>query len=173
MTNIATKNGAIVVKDGKAGEGCACCGGWYCYNQCEMPCRQASTYNGLTGSGLAGGGGYATEEDCLNACNEGACCETDGGTATCSIKPQCQCQGAGKVFNGIGTTCGENPCGDPCPTGRCCGPDVITIRPGETGPQARGGYTRSECEAIGGVYTPCIIVPTDEITGLAICNPLP
>lgn len=66
-----------------------------------MPCRQVSTYNGLTGSGKAGGGGYATEVECNQACREGACCE---GT-TCSVKPQCQCQGAGKTFKGVGTTC--------------------------------------------------------------------
>ena len=30
MTSIATKGGAVIVKDGKAAEGCGCCGGWYC-----------------------------------------------------------------------------------------------------------------------------------------------
>ena len=74
-----------------------------------MPCRQVSTYNGLTGSGQSGGGGYATEADCNNACKEGACCEG----ATCTVKPACQCQGAGKVFKGVGTTCTPNPC-NPC-----------------------------------------------------------
>lgn len=29
---IATRNGAIIVKDGKLAEDCACCGGWYCYS---------------------------------------------------------------------------------------------------------------------------------------------
>lgn len=71
-----------------------------------MPCRQVSTYNGTTGSGKTGGGGYATEAECLQACQEGACCE---GT-TCTVKPQCQCQGTGKVFKGVGTTCTPNPC---------------------------------------------------------------
>lgn len=28
---IATKNGSIIVKDGKVAENCDCCGGWYCY----------------------------------------------------------------------------------------------------------------------------------------------
>jgi hypothetical protein len=32
---IATKNGAIIVKDGKLAENCGCCGGWYCY--CDVP----------------------------------------------------------------------------------------------------------------------------------------
>lgn len=46
---------------------------------------------------------YATEEDCLDACAEGACCETDG---TCSIKPQCECDtDNGAVFAGVGETC--------------------------------------------------------------------
>ena len=30
---IATKNNAIIVKDGKLAENCGCCGGWYCYSQ--------------------------------------------------------------------------------------------------------------------------------------------
>jgi hypothetical protein len=28
---LATKNNAIIVKDGKLAESCGCCGGWYCY----------------------------------------------------------------------------------------------------------------------------------------------
>ena len=50
----------------------------------------------------------------LTCCDDeldGACCE---GTA-CSVKPQCQCQGTGKTFKGVGTTCTPNPCvNDPC-----------------------------------------------------------
>ncbi len=49
---------------------------------------------------------YTTEAECLQACKAGACCE---GT-TCSVKPQCQCQGTGKTFKGVGTTCSPNPC---------------------------------------------------------------
>jgi hypothetical protein len=71
-----------------------------------MVCLQTPTSDGLIGSGQAGGGGYTTEADCLQACKEGACCE---GT-TCSVKPQCQCQGTGKTFKGVGTTCTPNPC---------------------------------------------------------------
>lgn len=29
---IATKNNAIIVKDGKLAENCGCCGGWYCWS---------------------------------------------------------------------------------------------------------------------------------------------
>ena len=32
MTSIATKGGTVIVKDGKAAEGCGCCGGWYCWS---------------------------------------------------------------------------------------------------------------------------------------------
>jgi len=30
---LATKNGSLIVKDGKIAEDCGCCGGWYCYSQ--------------------------------------------------------------------------------------------------------------------------------------------
>jgi hypothetical protein len=29
---LATKNGSLIVKDGKLAENCGCCGGWYCCN---------------------------------------------------------------------------------------------------------------------------------------------
>jgi hypothetical protein len=32
--SLATKNGSIIVKDGKLAENCGCCGEWYCY-KCE------------------------------------------------------------------------------------------------------------------------------------------
>jgi len=40
---LATKNNAIIVKDGKIAEDCGCCGGWYCYSgeadgQCNCQC---------------------------------------------------------------------------------------------------------------------------------------
>lgn len=79
-----------------------------------MPCREVAEYNGRAGKqklvGQPPSGPvyvpFATEADCLQACREGACCE---GT-TCTIKPACQCQGAGKVFKGVGTACSPNPC---------------------------------------------------------------
>jgi hypothetical protein len=83
-----------------------------------MPCLQSSTPP--AGSPLSGqtpaSGGYATEADCLQACKEGACCE---GT-TCTVKPQCQCQGAGKVFKGVGTVCESIK-------GACCDGDECKI----------------------------------------------
>lgn len=53
---------------------------------------------------------YESEEDCLDACAEGACCETDG---TCNIKPQCECDtDNGAVFAGVGEGCEAcAPCG--------------------------------------------------------------
>ena len=72
-----------------------------------MPCFKSSTNGGATGVGPPSGGGFTTEADCLNACKEGACCESNG---TCSVKPQCQCQETGQTFRGVGTTCTPNPC---------------------------------------------------------------
>ena len=70
-----------------------------------MPCYKPA---GIPGDvATAGRTSYRTEAECLQACKEGACCE---GT-TCSVKPQCQCQGTGKTFKGVGTVCEPNPCG--------------------------------------------------------------
>jgi hypothetical protein len=35
---LATKNGSLIVKDGKVAENCNCCGGWYCYSE-DCPCN--------------------------------------------------------------------------------------------------------------------------------------
>jgi hypothetical protein len=69
-----------------------------------MPCYQSTNLPG--GVTTTGRPSYKTEAECLQACKEGACCE---GT-TCTVKPQCQCQGTGKTFKGVGTTCEGNPC---------------------------------------------------------------
>ena len=69
-----------------------------------MPCYQPSALpSGLTTTGRTS---YATKADCLAACKEGACCQ---GT-TCTVMPQCQCQGTGTTFKGEGTVCTPNPC---------------------------------------------------------------
>jgi hypothetical protein len=91
-----------------------------------MPCRPVAEHNGKYGSGQAGGGGYTTEADCLQACKEGACCE---GT-TCTVKPQCQCK---------------------CTSGVCCGPDIATID-GISGPRCREQVTESQCQQLGGSW---------------------
>jgi len=69
-----------------------------------MPCYQSTNLPG--GVTTTGRTGYRTEAECNQACKEGACCE---GTS-CTVKPQCQCQGAGKVFKGVGTTCADGIC---------------------------------------------------------------
>jgi len=79
-----------------------------------MPCRQLAVYNGRAGkqrlSGQTPSGPvyvpFTTEAECNQACQEGACCE---GTS-CSVKAACQCQGAGKVFKGVGTACNGGTC---------------------------------------------------------------
>ena len=77
-----------------------------------MPCVQVSP--GATplylGVHSFSSGPHATEEDCLNACKEGACCN---GT-TCAIRPKCECDAFGYTFKGFGTKCSPNPCQDLC-----------------------------------------------------------
>lgn len=72
-----------------------------------MPCRKSPTFDGRTGFGPVASSGYQSEAACLNACKEGACCESNG---TCNVRPQCQCQGAGQTFRGVGTTCSPGEC---------------------------------------------------------------
>lgn len=83
-----------------------------------MTCYQKSTApQGIKDAIAAGRTSYATEAECLQACKEGACCE---GT-TCSVKPQCQCQGTGKTFKGVGTTCDDLK-------GACCDGDLCVVK---------------------------------------------
>jgi hypothetical protein len=42
---LATKNGSLIVKDGKLAENCECCGGWYC---CFSPACVADSITGVT-----------------------------------------------------------------------------------------------------------------------------
>jgi hypothetical protein len=79
-----------------------------------MTCRKLAEYNGRAGrqrlveqtpSGPVFAP-FSTEDECNQACGDGACCEG----ATCSVKPKCQCHGAGKTFKGVGTTCGAGTC---------------------------------------------------------------
>jgi hypothetical protein len=89
-----------------------------------MPCYKSTTMpGGTTTEGLAS---YATEADCLQACREGACCE---GT-TCTVKPQCQCQGTGKVFKGVGTTCATGVCAASglCDCAAGAAPDAFLVK---------------------------------------------
>ena len=95
-----------------------------------MPCRQVAEYNGRPGGQkfLYNAGGvfvyapYQTEAECLGFCKEGACCEG----LTCIVKPQCQCQGAGKTFKGVGTACSPSPCLCYCSDGVATLPSSIT-----------------------------------------------
>jgi len=73
-------------------------------------------------------GGHKTEADCNQACKEGACCE---GTS-CTVKPQCQCQGAGKVFSGVGTVCTPNPCLCYCDSGSLVPESIYAVLSGGT-----------------------------------------
>jgi hypothetical protein len=96
-----------------------------------MPCYQSTALPG--GVTTTGRTSYTTEAECLNACKEGACCE---GTS-CSVKPQCQCQGTGKVFKGVGTVCTPNPCG--CAEWFNSLPSQITVQITNATPPGYGG----------------------------------
>jgi hypothetical protein len=53
---IATKNGAIIVKDGKLAENCECCGGWYCceFEACAIANAIKVTFDSPCGGDLVG-----------------------------------------------------------------------------------------------------------------------
>jgi hypothetical protein len=71
-----------------------------------MACFQAGAI-GFAAKQAVSTGPFPTEADCLQACKEGACCESNG---TCNVRPQCQCQGTGQAFRGVGTTCSAGQC---------------------------------------------------------------
>jgi hypothetical protein len=97
-----------------------------CYQSTDLP-------SGVTTTGRTS---YATEADCLQSCKEGACCE---GT-TCSVKPQCQCQGTGKTFKGVGTTCISGTC-SPC---GCESPKLQTLTITTGSPQNTSGFYQTD-----------------------------
>lgn len=144
-----------------------------------MPCYQAADFP--SAASLSGRAVYKTKSECDQACKDGACCETAGGVTTCSVKPQCQCQGTGKTFQGIGTTCSPNPCY--CPNapegiGRCCGPEtVMPVGVPQTYIKCVDGKTKSQCDDIGGVWQEracCDIVGDANVPALVCAgNPLP
>jgi len=130
-----------------------------------MPCYQQSGLPyGVTTTGRTS---YTTEAECNQACREGACCE---GTS-CSVKPQCQCQGTGKTFKGVGTTCS----GVCCITGRCCGPETFTDSLGLW--RVCEQLTKEQCDQKGGQWecNNCSVLGDDKgvIAGSERCNPLP
>ena len=86
-----------------------------------MTCYQSTNLPG--GVTTTGRTSYTTEADCLQACREGACCE---GT-TCTVKPQCQCQGTGKVFKGVGTVCTAATC-TPCGCAAGAAPNSLLVQ---------------------------------------------
>ena len=69
-----------------------------------MPCYQSRKLP--LGFSTTGRQSYKTEAECNQACKDGACCEGP----TCTVKPQCQCQGTGKTFKGVGTVCEAGTC---------------------------------------------------------------
>jgi hypothetical protein len=86
-----------------------------------MTCYQSTNFpSGFTTTGRTA---YRTEAECNQACGEGACCE---GTS-CTVKPQCQCQGEGKTFKGVGTVCTLGMCTYAC-SAACAAPGEVQIQ---------------------------------------------
>ena len=77
-----------------------------------MPCVQGGV-DGFTSppTGAVFSGPFRTKAGCNQACADGACCESGG---ICTVRQQCQCQGIGQFFKGVGTVCESEVCG-------CCG----------------------------------------------------
>lgn len=112
-----------------------------------MPCYQTNALPPLASlASLAGRLTYTAEADCNNACQEGACCEPNG---ACSVKPQCQCQGTGQTFRGVGTTCAPNPCC--CGTG-CAGVDCGACCEGPPESRTCSVKPQSLCQGVGKVF---------------------
>lgn len=129
-----------------------------------MPCRQitaASPPSYLANAGpLRSSTSYRTEAECNQACKEGACCE---GT-TCTVKPACQCQGTGKVFLGVGTTCAAISVN----SGRCCFYNQSKTPFGFYRGVER--VTRLYCESRGGTWTAARQCDDGICTADADCN---
>ncbi len=117
-----------------------------------MPCYQPSNLpSGFTTTGRPS---YKTEAECNQACQEGACCD---GT-TCTVKPACQCQGTGKAFKGVGTTCEGNPCG--C----CCVNGSVTQHNEQQCANAGGTWKPYRCNKPPPSQIPLVLSLTDYTT---------
>jgi hypothetical protein len=115
-----------------------------------MPCYQRANFP--PGLPITGRTGYKSETECVEACQEGACCEG----AVCTVKPRCLCLDAGQVFKGFGTTCNSI-------SGACCEGTTCSIK------------TECECQGAGkefkGVGTVC--TPNPCLYGCGGCNSIP
>ena len=131
-----------------------------------MPCRQTPSFNGSPGAGPPGGGSYASEAECLKACQEGACCE---GT-TCTVKPACQCQGPGQTFLGVGVGCSgiSGACCVTTGSGTIClvAPECECQGPGRAFQGVGTVCTPDPCGAVGAccVGTACSVKTQTECT---------
>jgi len=121
-----------------------------------MPCYKSTSFPG--GVTTTGRTVYRTEAECNQACGDGACCE---GT-TCSVKPACRCQGAGKVFRGVGTVCTPNPC-------LCCC-EFIDLHSGGVmvTQNADSSCIASNNRAIGPCVSYPVVVSVSGVTGVVV-----
>ena len=125
---LATKNGSLIVKDGKLAESCgcckdgACCEGTTCTVKPQSECQ--CTTGRCCGPDTATVGGV-TVQLCRGGTKQE--CDQRGGTWTCGYScPADEKSGIAlcssamianpnlPVFKGVGTTCTPNPCVTPC-----------------------------------------------------------
>jgi len=104
-----TSNSGVYVGDGTTCEVAPCGAGACCHDDglCTLEPHAACVNAGST---FHGAGTNCNQINCPPPF--GACCFADG---TCQMGPADQC-GAGGVYQGNGTTCDPNPCGE----GACC-----------------------------------------------------
>jgi hypothetical protein len=121
-----------------------------------MPCYQRANFP--AGLSITGRTGYKSETQCVEACQEGACCE---GT-TCTVKPQCQCQGTGKVFKGVGTVCSAPGIGSVTATVQS--QDYFTQRRAtNTGSSGRVQYEDASVGIVGSFYNGTVALSQSSI----------
>lgn len=111
-----------------------------------MPCYES---NNLP-AGVSGEGRFlwGSEEGCLGACQEGACCAG----SECTIKPQCKCAEPGMVFFGVGKSCKSSSVVGACCDGENCSLTPPCECPPSTGKVFKGMGTKCEpnpCVCVG------------------------
>ena len=97
MTNLATKNGSLIVKDGKLAESCGCCGDqWYCYGCPELclPCGNAFGVAFTINTSTCKSSG----DDVNVTLNGSVDISTSGGYSVSPFNPNVICKSWGSVY---------------------------------------------------------------------------
>jgi hypothetical protein len=81
---LATKNGAIIVKDGKLAENCNCCGGWYCCRELSPTSCGGADYVKSASVIVTTGADYVKVEQSVN---RGPSCSSRWSAKSVAITP--------------------------------------------------------------------------------------